>query len=246
MRQAKTEAEITRELKAYALKVASELPERLLKGHKVRHKTSYRKRNRQADIEAIEQSYDQLDGQWRDWLDVARRYEHKVPSQDRLDIRHDIMVELHRATNRDGKPLPLLRAYRIASLTVALYWREVNKPNVKVCVLYGRPTVPDYKCSFVGKPRKCSECAFLAVRPIESLDSETTDSEGNRVRLMDTVATDKAIDLPDVWLDLKTWLLGCPTRLIEIACKKLERKPLSPKDKMYLQRYWKTHQKRLF
>ncbi|MBA7629085.1 hypothetical protein ES703_36583 [subsurface metagenome] len=33
------------------------------------------------EIEAIaEQSYDQLEGEWLEWLQVARRYEHKIPS----------------------------------------------------------------------------------------------------------------------------------------------------------------------
>ncbi len=80
------------------------------------------------EIGAIaEQSYNQLEGEWRDWLQVARRYEHKVPYQDRLDIRHDIMLELYRARQRDNKPIPELRAYRIASLTVALYWRRLKR-----------------------------------------------------------------------------------------------------------------------
>jgi len=80
------------------------------------------------DIEqSINQSYDQLDGEWHDWLEVARKYEHKVMAQDRLDIRHDIILELHHARQRDGKPIPILRAYRIASLTVALYWRQLKR-----------------------------------------------------------------------------------------------------------------------
>jgi len=46
------------------------------------------------EIKAIaEQSYDRLDGEWHDWLEVARRYEHKVLYQDRLDVRHDIMIK---------------------------------------------------------------------------------------------------------------------------------------------------------
>jgi len=80
------------------------------------------------EIKAVtEQSYNQLDGEWREWLEVARKYEHKVLSQDRLDIRHDIILELHHARQRDGKPIPILRAYRIASLTVALYWRQLKR-----------------------------------------------------------------------------------------------------------------------
>ena len=83
---------------------------------------------REAELKSLaEQSYEKLEGEWHDWLEVAKRYEYKVPSQDRLDIRHDIMLELHRARQRDNKPLPLLRAYRIASLMVALYWRKEKR-----------------------------------------------------------------------------------------------------------------------
>ncbi|MBA7475280.1 hypothetical protein ES707_10646 [subsurface metagenome] len=81
-----------------------------------------------ADIDqSIKQSYDQLEGEWREWLEVARKYEHKVLSQDRLDIRHIILLELYHARQRDGKPIPILRAYRIASLMVALYWRQLKR-----------------------------------------------------------------------------------------------------------------------
>jgi len=79
----------------------------------------------------LERVYDGLQGEWLEWLGVARKYEGKVPHQDRLDIRHDIMLELHRARQRDGQPLPELRAYKIASLMVALYWRrEKRQPTI--------------------------------------------------------------------------------------------------------------------
>jgi len=81
-----------------------------------------------ADIDqSIKQSYDQLDGEWGEWLEVAKKYEHKVLSQDRLDVRHNILLELYHARQRDGKPIPILRAYRIASLMVALYWRQLKR-----------------------------------------------------------------------------------------------------------------------
>jgi hypothetical protein len=69
-------------------------------------------------------SYDRLDGEWLVWYQVAHRFERKVPSPDRADIRHSIILELALARRRDGQPIPLLRAYRIASLTIALYWRK--------------------------------------------------------------------------------------------------------------------------
>jgi len=213
MAKQKSEAELTRLIKAYANKVASELPERLTKGQKSRRKVNYRKHKRQVDIDRIEQSYNQLDGEWREWLEVARRYERKVLSQDRLDTRHNIMIEL----------------------------------AVKVCILNGLPKIPDYSsCSFKHKPSKCRECAFLAIRPIQSLDSEVIDGEGNKVRLLDTVASDKALDLPDTYYDVKTWLLGCPVKLVQIANKKLDGKPLDAKDRMYLMRYRRQEQKSLF
>ena len=155
-------------------------------------------------------SYDQLQGEWRDWLEVACKYEHKVPAQDRYDIRHIIMIELAKARARDGEPIPTLRAYRIASLTVALYWRQLKR----------QPTML-------------------------SLNTEIDDGDGNTTELMETVADDKAIDL-DAWLDARTWLLGCPKRLIDIAHKRLNGIPLNAKDKMYLQRFRQREQKRLF
>jgi hypothetical protein len=76
-------------------------------------------------------SYDRLDGEWLNWYQVAHRFEHKVPAQDRGDIKHNIILELAKARARDGKPIPILRAYRIASLVVALYWRqETRKPTM--------------------------------------------------------------------------------------------------------------------
>jgi len=190
-----------------------------------------------------DQSYDQLDGEWGDWLEVARRYEHKVPAQDRLDIRHDIIVELHRARQRDCKPLPQLRAYRIASLMVALYWRERVKREVKVCLYNGLPSEPHCK-SCRHKP-KSGICAYLALRPVESLDQPTTDYEGYQCQLRDTVADDKAIDL-DAKLDDSIWLLGCPMRLIVIAKKIDSSENLTPAESRYLYKFRQKTQKRLF
>jgi len=131
-------------------------------------------------------SYDRLDGEWHQWYETTHRFEHKVPAQDRGDIRHNIILKLAKARARDGKPIPTLRAYRIASLTVALYWRQAMR----------KPTML-------------------------SLNETVEDGDGNSVELIETLADDKAIDIAE-WLDKKTWLLGCPMRLIEIAEKRPE------------------------
>jgi len=198
------------------------------------------------EIEAqAEQSYVSLEGEWGEWLKVAKRYEVKLPAQDRLDYRHDCLLELHRARQRDSKELPKLRAYRIASLMVALYWREVNKPTTRFCIYSGVPKELNCKVCEL-KPSKGQVCPWIARRPIQSLDTEIEDTEGNTVKLIDTVASEDVHDMPDAWYELSTWLLGCPTRLIEIAEKRRDGEPLSAKDRKYLQRYREQEQKSLF
>ena len=184
-----------------------------------------------AEIEAqAEQSYDQLDGEYRDWLEVAKRYEHKVPHQDRYDMRHTIILELALARAKSQEPIPLYRAYRIASYVVADYYRQQKKLTTGL----------DCRHCSKAQRQECrdkdlySECPKLI--KLVSLDTETIDADGNRHTLKDTVADDKAIDL-DAWLDKGTWLLGCPIRLIEIAHKRLEGKPLNKADQTYLTRY---------
>ena len=154
-------------------------------------------------------SYDRLDGEWLTWYQVAHRFEHKVPAQDRGDTRHNIIMELARARARDGKAIPILRAYRIASLVIALYWRqETRKPTIL------------------------------------SLDSKVVNGDGDSIELIDTLADDKAIDLSD-WIDAKTWLLGCPKRLVVIAGKRLQGITLEHKDREYLRRFRRREQKTL-
>jgi len=202
-----------------------------------------------AEIEAqAEQSYSQLAGKWRDWLEVARRFEHKARAQDRLDLRHTIILafaEQQARNERLGKPdLSLYGMLRIASHCVADYWREVNKASVKVCVFDGIAKEPIYaKCSFNHKPSKCSKCPFLAVRPIGSLNTELEDTEGNTVELIDTLADD-SVDI-EAWAERSTWELGYPKRLVTIAYKLDNGKALSGYERLYLYRYKRKNQKRL-
>jgi len=79
---------------------------------------------------------------------------------------------------------------------------------------------------------------------ILSLNTDIDDGEGNTTELLDTLADDEAIDL-DAWLDKKTFLLGCPMRLIQIANKVRLGKPLTNKERQYLWYWRKKEQKRL-
>jgi hypothetical protein len=80
---------------------------------------------------------------------------------------------------------------------------------------------------------------------ILSLNTEINDGDGNTTELIETVADDRAIDV-EAWLEARTWLLGCPKRLVVIAGKRLKGISLDARDKMYLQRFRQREQKELF
>jgi len=80
---------------------------------------------------------------------------------------------------------------------------------------------------------------------ILSLNGEIEEGEGNTTELWQTLADDKAIDL-DAWLDSRTFLAGCPKRIVEIAYKRAIGKPLDNADMVYLCKWRKKGQKRLF
>ncbi len=210
-----------------------------LTGRKRSHKSRPRRKPDQT-----KPAYPGLTGPWASFYDVTRRYESKIPAQDRDDWRHDCMLELERATKRDGKPLPDLRAYRIASLMVALFWREHYRYGTRVCIVNGYSTEPH--CRDCKRHTESKRCAWLAVRPVERLDGEIIDAEGYKVKLLDTVASDQAEDMPDRWYDIKKLTEALPLRLVEIAYKKLDGLTLDEKDQKYLERYRKKAQLSLF
>jgi hypothetical protein len=71
-----------------------------------------------------------------------------------------------------------------------------------------------------------------------SLNTEVEDWEGNGIELIDTVADDNALDL-EAWVDARTWLLGCPKRLIQIANKRVSGIALEHADRLYLSKWRK-------
>jgi len=183
--------------------------------------------------------YDQLQGDWLTYYNVATKFSHKAQAQDRQDLLHTIILNLaDMANSNHHKPDNPSWMYRIASFTVAQYWRDYYK------------RINGIDCGHCSNQqrKKCkrddlySECP-RAIR-IESLNKPITDSEGNLTELGDLIADDNAIDL-DAWLDDKTFLLGYPQRLIDIAEKKVDGIPLNEKDRQYLSRYHRQEQKRL-
>ncbi len=69
-----------------------------------------------------------------------------------------------------------------------------------------------------------------------SLETSVDDGLNETTELWQTLADDKAIDL-EAWQDAKTWLLGCPKRLVKIAYKRYAGKVLDNKEDCYLRRF---------
>jgi hypothetical protein len=79
---------------------------------------------------------------------------------------------------------------------------------------------------------------------ILSLNTELDYGDGDTTELIDTIIDDKAIDL-EAWIDAKTWLLGCPKRLITIAGKRVKGVALTNEEHQYLWRFRRKEQKYL-
>ncbi len=173
---------------------------------------------------------------WDKYISVADRFQCKARREDREDLRQDIIVRLADVERNNGhKPFTEMAMLRIASFTVAEYWRA-----------YYRRThgISCGECS-QRQRRECrkrnyAECP-RAIK-VESLSKPIIDGEGNITELGELIADDKTIDLED-WLDKATFLLGYPTRLVEIAQKRLGGIPLEAKDRDYLRRFRQREQK---
>ena len=79
---------------------------------------------------------------------------------------------------------------------------------------------------------------------ILSLEQPIDDGEGNTTELIETLADDRSIDL-EAWLEARTWLLGCPRRLIDIANKRVKGISLTNAEMKYLCKWRKREQKSL-
>jgi len=203
-------------------------------------KSSRRRKQRQAL--ASGNGYDLLEGDWLTYYEVASRFSQKAKAQDRGDLLHDIMLTFAEVAKSNGqKPLTLATMYRIASHTVANYWREEyrlsNGVQCGACSQAQRQSCKDR----ISKPfadnilTNCPKAIKL-----ESLSQPITDDEGNLTELGELIADDKAIDLM-AWVEAKTFLKGCPQRLIEVAVKLVKGQALTNQDRQYLW-YWRQRE----
>ncbi|MFC2046710.1 hypothetical protein ACFLTK_00320 [Chloroflexota bacterium] len=193
---------------------------------------------RQAPVHS--NGYDQLEGEWLAYYNVASRFTDRVKPQDKEDILHTIIATLADVERNNGhKPFTEAVMYRIASRTVADYWFSHYSYNSGL----------DCKHCSKAQRQKCkednlySECS-KAIK-LESLNKPIIDGEGHTTELGELIADDKAIDL-GAWLDARTFLLGFPQRLLLVADKLNSGQALPVADRKYLCKWRKREQKTLF
>ena len=184
--------------------------------------------------------YDQLDGEWLTYYKVASRFAHKAKSQDTEDLLHDIILTLAAAERNNGhKPFTEAAMYRIASRAKDQYWRTYYKANNGLTC---------GNCSQTQR-RKCKESWLYSDCPkaikLEYLSKPVIGEDGELTELGELIADDKAIDL-DAWVSDSIWEIGYPKRLVAIAYNLKAGIPLTNADMIYLCRYRKQEQKRLF
>ena len=174
---------------------------------------------------------------WGKYIKVADRFQHKAKWQDREDLRQDIILRLAQVARNNGhKPFTDRAMIRVASYVVADYWRTQYKITNGI----------DCGSCSKAQRRKCREDDLYRECPkaikIESLSKPIIDSDGNITELGELIADDKAIDL-DAWLDDKTFLLGFPKRLIDIAHKIKQGQALTNRERQYLW-YWRKREQK--
>ncbi len=205
---------------------------------KSRHIKSSSRRHK-TQPQAQDNGYGQLDSEWLTYYKVASRFSHKAQAQDREDLLHTIIVRLADVASNNGyKPFTEATMYRVASVTVADYWRSQYKLTNGI----------DCGSCSKAQRRKCHKEWLYPECPkainLEYLSKPIADDDGNLTELGELVADDKAIDL-EAWLDAKTFLAGCPQRLLEIAHKIKDGQRVTATDSQYLWRYRKREQKTL-
>jgi len=185
--------------------------------------------------------YDQLPEPYLTYYKIALRFTHKAFIDDRQDLLHDIIEGLARVA--EYKTLSEGAMYRIAEHIKDHYWyRHYAYHNGLDCQHCSK--AQRAKCRANWAYSDWAYCDCHRAITLESLNQPIIDSEGNITELAELIADDKALDLEE-WLDAKTFLIGAPIRLKQIARKLNKGDTLSHTERNYLYKLRKKEQKAL-
>jgi len=173
---------------------------------------------------------------------IALRFAHKALIDDRQDLLHDIIEGLARVAERKTLTKPAM--YRIAEHIKDHYWyRHYSYTNGLDCRHCSKSQKAKCKANWAYADWAYCDCHRAIA--LESINQPIIDSEGNMTELAELIADDNAIDL-DEWLDAKTFLIGAPIRLKQIARKLNKGEKLNNAELCYLSRLRRKTQKPLF
>jgi hypothetical protein len=186
-------------------------------------------------------SYDHLPEPYLTYYKIALRFAHKAFIDDRQDLLHDIIEGLARVA--EHKTLTEAAMYRIAEHIKDHYWyRHYSYTNGLDCSHCSKAQRAKCRYNWGHSDWAYYDC-HRAIQ-LESINKPIIDSEGNIAELAELIADDKALDL-EAWQDAKTFLIGAPIRLKQIARRKSKGEILTNAQMIYLSRFRKKEQQSL-
>jgi len=191
-------------------------------------KSSRSRKRRQVDNG--NNGYDQLPEPYLTYYKVGLRFTHKALIDDRQDLLHDIIEGLARVA--EYKTLSEAAMYRIAEHIKDHYWyRHYAYQNGLDCQHCSKAQRAKCRANWAYSDWAYCDC-HRAIQ-LESINQPIIDGEGNITELAELIADDKALDLEE-WLDAKTFLIGAPIRLKQIARKLSKEQALTNSEHQYL------------
>ena len=209
---------------------------------KPRHLKSNRRRRLKQEGNGSN-GYDQLPEPYVTYYGVAMRFAHKALKDDKEDLLHSIIEGLAKVGQRkasNGEDFTEPAMHRTAEHIKDWYWYRHyaynNGLDCRNCTTEQRG-----KCRYNWAHSEWQYCDCHKAVQLESMNRPITDDQGNLTELADLIADDKALDL-EAWVDARTFLIGSPIRLKQIASKRLKGETLTGSERKYLAKLRKRQQ----
>jgi len=193
-------------------------------------------RGRQADNGR--NGYDHLPEPYLTYYKVALWFAQKALLDEQEDLLHDIIEGLARVAKH--KTLSEAAMYRIAEHIKDHYWyKHYAYHNGLDCQHCSKAQRAKCRVNWAYSDWPYYDCHRAVT--LESINQPIIDSEGNITELAELITDDKALDLPE-WVDARTFLIGAPIRLKQIALKLRKGDTLTHAERQYLTKLRKRYQ----